>query len=295
MKYRLKHREPLDAGIQRTVKAIVARIVSDLRSPDIDRSTAIHNARRGCKIIRGLFRLVKSGIKDDFESVDTLARDAAARFSGLRDADMVSEALNQLRKTQIDSMPEDELTTIQHELVHSIKNVENGHRFAQQQVDAFLADMDELVLRITSLRFRKSLARRMQSEFTKSYARALHAMTETFRMPADENLHRWRKYVKQHEYQLRFLKNYWNGKLDSRLVRLVRLAELLGDDHDLAVIQQRLMEKAKREETCGHNAVNAVSQVIPNRRAKLQGRSKRLGKRLFRKRPSQFVKRLRRL
>ena len=69
-----------------------------------------------------------------------------------------------------------------------------------------------------------------------------------------------------------------------------RLADLLGDDHDLAVLRSTLVEldgQIPRD-------LDPVLGLIEHRRAQLQTEAMFLGERLYAEKPKAFVRRLRR-
>jgi CHAD domain-containing protein len=292
IKHRLYHNEELDAGVKRVAAALVQGIISDLISADLDRDVAIHVARKGCKMLRGFLRLVRSAMKDDFRLFDAKVRDASARLSGLRDHDVMAETVHRLRKSDCASISDAELARIRSILVGQSAAVVEIHQNAQEKITAFLADMQAILLQIQGWSFRAELGQTGRTGFAKTYRQGLKAMKATKRLPSDENLHHWRKCVKYHEHQLRLLTNNWKGKAVNRVARLVRLAEALGDDHDLALIQQKLRAHGELHPDSQRAGLKQFLQAIMNRRSQLQSKAFKLGKRLFRKRPADLVKKL---
>jgi CHAD domain-containing protein len=100
--------------------------------------------------------------------------------------------------------------------------------------------------------------------------------------PTTENLHAWRKRVKDLRYGSELL-----GDADAKRLRQVRrrartLSELLGDDHDLAVL-------AEMAGDCP-----SILAAIENDRARLQSKARKLGKKLYARPPRRFVRRAQR-
>ena len=60
------------------------------------------------------------------------------------------------------------------------------------------------------------------------------------RDPTAENLHEWRKRVKDLWYQQRLLQQAWPAVLKAEAAEAKALSKLLGDDHDLAVLAELL-------------------------------------------------------
>ena len=66
--------------------------LSDLDTPDSSDRSAVHEARRRTKKLRGLLRLVRAGF-DDFDQENVALRDAAGVLSHLRDREVQHETL----------------------------------------------------------------------------------------------------------------------------------------------------------------------------------------------------------
>lgn len=101
---------------------------------------------------------------------------------------------------------------------------------------------------------------------------------------SDEDLHEWRKQVKHVDYALAMITGIRPGRLGALGEDAHRLAADLGDDHDLAVLTQRLATGSARRHT-------ALAAMIRSRRAELQDRAFTVGERLlFAKKPKAFVR-----
>jgi CHAD domain-containing protein len=74
------------------------------------------------------------------------------------------------------------------------------------------------------------------------------------------------------------------------------LGELLGEEHDLAVLAERVRADAKRGDgsrAAGAGARKALLKAIARRRKRLQGRALRDGERLYARKPKQLLRRVR--
>jgi len=119
-------------------------------------------------------------------------------------------------------------------------------------------------------------------------------------------MHRWRKRVKDLRYAAAMLdrrdgERARQERADAgRIRRLARradeLGELLGEEHDLALLAARIRAGAKggggpRLEG-GAATRKALLKVISRRRRRLRRRALRKGKRLYRRTPGEFVRRV---
>jgi CHAD domain-containing protein len=117
-------------------------------------------------------------------------------------------------------------------------------------------------------------------------------------------MHEWRKRVKDLRYVAEMLESRGpaptrkNGKPDQRLHQLASradaLGELLGDEHDLAVLAAWISANAgRRPVRAGRGTRRTLLALIARRRRELRRQALREGERLYRARPKKFLRRVR--
>jgi CHAD domain-containing protein len=102
-------------------------------------------------------------------------------------------------------------------------------------------------------------------------------MTVAEQQRSRDRLHEWRKQVKYFASQLKFLAPLMHKHLRKTCKRSIRLADCLGDDHDLALLHDKIIQHGRS----GGAAVDALVHRLAQRRAKLQRKAYRWGRRLF--------------
>jgi CHAD domain-containing protein len=119
----------------------------------------------------------------------------------------------------------------------------------------------------------------------RSYRDAREAMQDVIKHCDVESLHDWRKRVKDLRHQIELLIPAWPDELTKMEEEMHQLSDLLGDDHDLAVLNQSIPESlaVEREVLLG---------LVTARRTHLQRQAIPLGERLFAEKPAAFTKRL---
>jgi CHAD domain-containing protein len=90
----------------------------------------------------------------------------------------------------------------------------------------------------------------------------------------DQVLHEWRKQAKYLLNQLDILTTVFNVKFKKFRRRAKKLAEILGNDHDLAVLVSKLRRRPFVEPS--------DTERVRRKRCQLQARAFRLGKKLYR-------------
>ena len=114
-----------------------------------------------------------------------------------------------------------------------------------------------------------------------SYAGGRAAMRAAHAEPDDEAFHAWRKRAKDLWYQCQLLQGICPEQLDGLAQMLAELGDLLGADHDLAVLQAAAA------------ASPALHDRIAARHLELRRAAWQLGRRIHAERPAAFVRRMR--
>ncbi|HEX6986469.1 MAG TPA: CHAD domain-containing protein, partial [Planctomycetaceae bacterium] len=158
------------------------------------------------------------------------------------------------------------------------------------RLEVFAGEMRDLLARIESWRIDAHGFDAVRDGLAETYRRARRAMRHARKTGDDADRHEWRKQAKYHWYHVRLLRNVWKPEMDARRGELDRLSDLLGDDHDLAVL---------RETAAGLPGLRAgdlgpLLSLVDRRRSALQAAAYPLGERLFAEKPSAFAKRMRR-
>ena len=107
----------------------------------------------------------------------------------------------------------------------------------------------------------------------------------------EEKFHHWRKRVKDLWYQLAAMHSIWPGlPLEKLLYRLDVLQELLGDEHDLALLKDALNRMPGR--FGGSNSVKPVIKTIDFELVSKRSKAVRLGKKILGQKPGVFVNKM---
>jgi CHAD domain-containing protein len=284
MAYRLKKQEEVGAGLKRILLEEVAeartRLTDDLER---DPTEAIHDARKRLKKCRAVLRLVRADIgKKEFGSLNRGFRDTGRLLSSTRDADVLLITLENL----IDDRRR--FVGIRAALRERSDELRGQISGDAGPVSEARANLDDLELSVRHLTFNSTGASLFLGGFKDCYAGGRRALSESLDAPTNENLHEWRKRSKDVWYHLRILKSVWPEAIESLIDEAHRLSDLLGDDHDLAVLADSLVANGDgfKEEQ-----VNAIRRLISERRPQLQADAFTLGARLFAEKPGQYARR----
>ena len=123
----------------------------------------------------------------------------------------------------------------------------------------------------------------------RAYRRGRRELERAEREPTTENLHEWRKRAKDLWYHARLLEKAWSPAFKAQAKEAHALADVLGDDHDLAMLAAELDSGAAADVALDEATLR---QLIARDRADLQAHAWRIGHRLYGERAKAYERRL---
>jgi CHAD domain-containing protein len=291
MPYRLRTDERVQEGLRRCLREQLERAAEELTtSVNGDPVTAVHDSRKALKKARAVLRLGRGTIdREKRREVNAALRDAGRALSSARDAEVMLQALDDLAERFVGQVPQSTFDAIRRHLEAERdparqRLLESGLTAeVARELESFEAGIDDWTLR-------RGGWKALEPGLLRSYRRGRHGLAVARAHPTVENLHEWRKRAKDLWYHLRVLKRFAPGIIGGYADEAHTLADLLGDDHDLAVLRETL------EAGAGTLAVDvdAVTQLIDRRRDRLQAKALVVGDRLYAESPAAFARRMHR-
>jgi CHAD domain-containing protein len=290
MAYRLADEEAADHAIRRIGAEQIDRAIAELtEGVKADPVDAVHAARKALKKERSLLRLARGTMKSSARRRENRAfRDAGRRLSAARDADVMVEALEDLAKRYAGQLPENTFTTVGDHLRRA------GHGPRRSVMDSGLTgevteELKAARVRTEQWRLGRGGWKAVKGGLRRSYRRGRRAFKHAQDNPTTEALHEWRKRAKDHWYHLRLLKPIFPRTLEGQAKDAHLLSDLLGDDHDLALLRNALLEAGPALAA----DVDSVVALLDHRRGQLQAQAMLLGRRLYAEKPKAFMRRMR--
>ena len=152
---------------------------------------------------------------------------------------------------------------------------------------AVVADVEEARTRTAAWTFETRGFEALEPGLRRIYRRGRRAMRRAQADPTDENLHEWRKRVKDLWHAEQIMGRAAPKKVKKLAKRTHALSDLLGGDHDLAELG--LYVGRHRDSFEDRVAQVAHSAVINRRRNELKRQAFALGPKLYRRSPKRFV------
>jgi CHAD domain-containing protein len=234
----------------------------------------IHDIRARLKHCRALLRLLRKSLGEDaYHRENARLRDAARPLVAVRDAAVLVQALDGLCRRSGGGR------TI-YRSIRSALRQECRERREQLHRKALLSSA-QLVGGVARHMRVLPPSQPVGADLTKAVKRAYRTcrrtMTVAEQQRSRDRLHEWRKQVKYFAGQLKFLAPLMHKRLGRTCKKSIRLADCLGDDHDLALLHDKIIQHGRP----GGAAVDALVHRLAQRRAKLQCKAYRWGRELF--------------
>lgn len=241
------------------------------------RGVAVRRARKSLKRIRAILDLVRGGI--DSETHDRIrveARDLGRALSPLRDRDVVQSLLVRLEKEATTSRRKEAIRLASAVLAADQPGMAVRDHRAEEAVVAEVGRRAATLLEVVEAAdFSKVCRGRVFRRLERSWRRARERFHDGFIDGDTAWLHETRKRVIRLQLALQPLVSLRPGPMARTFRRLKRVADALGDDHDLAVLADLVEMHAAQ---FGDEAIVArIEKEISRRRETLQRTALRRG------------------
>ncbi len=279
MSYRLYFNESLIEELRRIAREQLSRALAELDS--LPAPQAIHQARKRCKKLRALLRLARPGMPGTFATENSFFRDAANGLSDLRDTAVLIQTYDKLLDSFADEIERRPFGPTRRHLTERHQAL--AREDSTDRIQTFRDALQTSLNRIERWTIDGDPVEALLEGEQKNYLRGRHALTGAFESDDPEAFHDWRKRVKDYGYHTQLFRELWKPVLQTRRRELDLLGELLGDDHDLAVLRTTLLDDSA---TFGSQEDLApFLALLIRRQHQLRSMSRKLGRRLYAETP----------
>jgi CHAD domain-containing protein len=247
---------------------------------------AVHDIRKDLKRARASLRLLRDCIGlNEYRRDNALIRDAARPLTPARDAKVLLEAFRRLRG---DGMPNGGSFAGRFQKLLEDQRRDARLRLRPAELAGSVRALRDIERRASLIPDRK-LARADAGGLERAYKSGRRALARAERDMTDERLHEWRKQTKYFANQLEIIVLFGPKRFRKSHRQAKRLADHLGDDHDLALLTERIHQHVKERHTTGpENEVRELVSFLSGHRKKLQRKAFKLGHRLYSARAKRY-------
>jgi CHAD domain-containing protein len=290
--YRLKRKESPADGVRRIAIGRADSALDHLAGESgEDTAEAVHETRKDLKKLRALLRLVRVQIGEEvYARENARFRDSGRLLAGARDAEVKLGTLASLAERFEDEFPTHNLRPLSAAL-----NSERATMTDELSSDVDDGPRNQAVRELEAGRARAADWpldgggwKLFAAGLERTYRRGRDGYLDTARDASTEHVHEWRKRVKDLWYELRVLRNTWPALVSDLADEAHHLADLLGDHHDLAVLDEDL---SNRQGDIAKDDVQQLRELICRRQKELLESALSLGKRLYADKPRTFERR----
>lgn len=290
MAFRLEGRRALEADIRKLARGRVDAAIGVLQQGE-DLHEAVHQARKRFKEMRALLRLFRPTLgRKTAQAENVWYRDQARALSGYRDAQAVLETVDALSERFCLPAQQQALQACRRSLAARRDRLAAEEGDLAGQVAQLVEDLGRARERIAEWPSRAQGADAFLAGFQRCYQAGGQAFQASRLSDDVEAWHEWRKRVKDYWYHVQILRPLWPPVMKTLQAELKTLSDLLGDDHDLEVLEQLLIEEPGHAGEIHHRLIRGM---IAQRHDELRPPALQLGRRLYADRPGALSRRLR--
>lgn len=279
-RYRVEPGQPTDQELRRVAAAQLERARENL-GHDPEDAEAIHDARKALKRSRALLRVSRHLLgQDTFARENRNLRDAGRELSQARDQQALSETVASLAEQTNGAEPDAAIARLR-EVVE-----EPAEAQPQPDQDAALQAVAETRSRVPDWSLpANSEPSSLAPGLRRIYRQGRRALARVRKKATDERWHELRKRSKDLRHATELLRRAQPKRMRKVAEQARRLSNLLGEDHDLALLGARL-----RASPLGREDVRVLGRLIERRRDELQREARGVARRLYRRKPKQFIR-----
>lgn len=282
MAYRIRRKDKsVEVAVRRIAREQLAKAMHAVADGHLS-SHDVHAVRVRCKKIRALLRLVRPCF-DRFAEEDARLRDLARRLAQVRDTDVISKLAAGLLQAQ----GGDDMAWLA--VVLSTSDKSAGDEPAMADMAASLqGQLQEAYDATPDWRLDAYGWDAVQGGLKRTYRSAKGKLDKVIEQPTSENFHAMRRHSKYHLYHTSLLVRLAPGKMRQRARQLDRLCGILGDDHDLSMLDQAL-GTARLKQEAPHLA-EALHPLVRRQQAMVRPQAIHQAKLLFAQSPGELVR-----
>jgi CHAD domain-containing protein len=288
MSFEIKQDESVQRGARRIAKDEIAYVEKAMgHRRRISHDKAVHAARKGLKKLRALTRIVRDSIgQRAYQRENRAFRDAGRALSAARDARVLLDSFDKLVGEQ---GRRDWIPAGRRRLLALRREALREHQERGGEAEA-LRCLRQVKQHVARWKFKDDDFAAIKAGLKRIFRQGQEAFETARQERRVEDLHEWRKRVKDLWHAAQLLEPIWPDVLSQLENKAHALSDCLGEDHDLAVLRQTVGDAPA--DFGSTDEVNELLAMIDGRRRELQHCAMQLGERVYGETPGAFVQRM---
>lgn len=287
MAFRLKIDQPVEKEFRRIGLEQIERARRQL-SANADSAAEVHEARKCMKRIRALLRLVRTGLGDTiFRAENAHFRSIAASLASTRDDHVLLETTVKLAAE--DSGRAGSALARFKEAVLARRSHAPSETAAADRSGADAA-LERAQRRFRRLHIEPDSFATLEQGLVRNYRKGLACRDLAYAENTDDAFHEWRKCVQTHWRHMALLQKAWPAIFAAQLEAARELSQVLGDDHDLALMRIHLATLPPDMLSTGET--HALEELIQSRQVALRRAARPMGDMIYAEKPKPHGRRI---
>jgi CHAD domain-containing protein len=265
----------------------IASALREIKSAKDTRPANVHAARKQLKKARATLRLLRTSLGNQiYRHENETVRDTARPLSVVRDSEILLATLDSLMARYPQELKGEHIERVRRAIKRHRRKLTEAVSMPES-ITAIRKSLLETQGRASRWSLKSgdwpSILRGMQ----RTYRAGRADMDASRSDPTTEALHDWRKQAKYLWHQLQVLTPVASGEIGSLADQFHRLSTYLGDEHDLAVLKDKLPEF---KVLAGGELSTSLTTAIERRRKSLRSKAFSLGEQLYAHKPDRFAR-----
>jgi CHAD domain-containing protein len=291
MSYQLENNETLSFGLKRIVLERIDKSIFDISKENGVINEEIHDARKNFKKIRTVLRLVRSKLgNDSYQIENSFYRDAGRTLSALRDSTVLIYTFDKLIKNLVYDYDKLDFSSFKDFLNNRHEQISSTTSSANGVIPTLSTEMILARSRIFDYPFSGDNFKLIYYDLQRIYEKGQVQMRKCLEEAIKENVHEWRKRVKDLWYSMRILSNIWPEIMSPLVDMLAKLSDILGDANDLFLLKQEILTNEDKFES--DFQTKELINFIDKRLIDLLREAKFIGRRIYSEKSSFFAGRM---
>lgn len=291
MAFALQTEESLGNGLSRILLERIDESIHLLREPGEDFDKSVHEARKNCKRMRAVLRLLRYELgSKTYRRENVAARDVSRHLSPMRDSWVIVETVDEVKAQFADQLPAEAFASIREKLVGRYETVRDRFVGDETILPEAIAALEAMRERVAGLQLLDKFAA-VADGWQRVYKRGRDGMDAAYGDAYDPHeFHDWRKRVKYLWHQFEIFDIIWPVYMSEAADELHQLSDYLGDAHDLFVLRETIEEHP--ELFADEPDRELLLKLIDQLQTRNEAAARPLGERLYAEKPAAFVARM---
>jgi len=289
--YRLENNETLSFGLKRIVLELIDKSVFNLSKGNGSFNEDVHDTRKNFKKTRTVLRLIRSNLGDDIYQVEnSFYRNTGRTLSDLRDSTVLIQTFDKLLKKSELEMSNFDFSVFRNFLVEKHKTLSAAKSKKSTIINSLSTDLLLARSRVFDWTLSGDSFKLIKKDLQGIYEKGQRYMYAVFSEAIKENVHEWRKRVKDLWYTMRILSNLWPEIMSPLIVLLAKLSDTLGDANDLFLLKERILANETKFKDNQHT--RELINFIDKRIIDLLRDARSIGRKIYSENPKFFAGRM---